>query len=173
MIPISPIRKRADLLAGTGDHWATEISPTPSSIPKLPNETDSLIENAIGGAGDDILIGNAIGNSLSGGAGNDTSTGGSGSDTFVFNSFVGIDTITDFLSALDKLAFDHTTFTALGAVTGALPFDDFYSGPAAHDANDYIVYDPSNGKLVLRCGRRCQCKPGSDRAVIRAPGSGL
>ena len=36
----------------------------------------SYIDNAIGGAGNDTLTGNAIGNTLDGGAGNDTLTGG-------------------------------------------------------------------------------------------------
>jgi len=41
----------------------------------------SLIENAIGGAGNDVLTGNQAANSLSGGAGADTLTGGIGNDT--------------------------------------------------------------------------------------------
>ena len=46
------------------------------------NDTRSLIENAIGGSGDDTLRGNAGNNSLSGGAGNDQLWGGTnGSDT--------------------------------------------------------------------------------------------
>ena len=65
----------------------------------------AVIENARGGAGDDLLIGNEAKNSLSGGAGNDTimsssgtdkMTGGSGSDTFVFAGGDGHDTILDF-----------------------------------------------------------------------------
>ena len=39
------------------------------------------IENAIGGIGDDILIGNQLGNQLTGGAGNDVIDGGDGVDT--------------------------------------------------------------------------------------------
>src|SRR3546814_12994062 len=51
------------------------------------------VENAIGGSGSDLLIGNAVANELKGGAGNDILWGaggadklwgGSGSDTFVF-----------------------------------------------------------------------------------------
>ena len=36
----------------------------------------SYIDNAIGGSGNDIIIGNAIANTLNGGGGNDTLTGG-------------------------------------------------------------------------------------------------
>jgi len=41
-----------------------------------------IIENAIGGTGNDTLIGNDSNNSLDGGAGNDTLRGGAGNDTF-------------------------------------------------------------------------------------------
>ncbi|MGF7176548.1 M10 family metallopeptidase C-terminal domain-containing protein [Azospirillum doebereinerae] len=40
-----------------------------------------VIENAIGGAGNDVLVGNDAGNVLTGGAGDDTLTGGAGDDT--------------------------------------------------------------------------------------------
>ena len=42
----------------------------------------SKIENAIGGSGNDLIIGNALANSLTGGSGNDTLTGGEGADVF-------------------------------------------------------------------------------------------
>ena len=42
-----------------------------------------VIENAIGGRGDDTLIGNAANNRLEGGTGNDTLDGGAGVDTMV------------------------------------------------------------------------------------------
>ena len=41
----------------------------------------SLIENAIGGSGNDVLIGNQANNLLAGGAGNDISAGIDGNDT--------------------------------------------------------------------------------------------
>jgi hypothetical protein len=45
----------------------------------------SLIENAIGGAGNDTMVGNAADNRLTGGAGNDALDGGVGTDTAVFS----------------------------------------------------------------------------------------
>jgi len=42
-----------------------------------------VIENALGGAGDDELIGNAADNQLSGGSGNDSLIGGGGSDRLI------------------------------------------------------------------------------------------
>lgn len=44
-------------------------------------DTRSLIENAIGGSGNDILTGNQAANVLKGGAGNDVLIGGAGGDT--------------------------------------------------------------------------------------------
>jgi serralysin len=44
-------------------------------------DTRSLIDNATGGSGNDIIIGNSAANVLKGGAGNDTITGGGGNDT--------------------------------------------------------------------------------------------
>jgi hypothetical protein len=73
-----------------------------------------VIENAIGGSGDDILIGNTVANELTGGAGSDTLSGGSGNDVFVFNSLAGSDTITDWNTANDTLQFSATTFSASG-----------------------------------------------------------
>ena len=58
------------------------------------NQTQSLIENAIGGSGNDVIYGNQGANTLKGGAGNDklygragndVLDGGSGSDTIVFS----------------------------------------------------------------------------------------
>lgn len=44
---------------------------------------DVVIENAIGGSGDDVLTGNNTGNNLSGGAGNDTLAAGAGNDVLL------------------------------------------------------------------------------------------
>lgn len=59
------------------------------------------IENAIGGSGDDRIIGNAVNNYL---------TGRLGKDTFVFNGEFGNDTITDFIKGSDilELKLDST-----------------------------------------------------------------
>ena len=67
------------------------------------DDTRSLIENAVGGAGNDTLTGNQCGNLLCGGAGNDqlwggagndTLTGGSGSNAFLWGSSEGNDIVT-------------------------------------------------------------------------------
>lgn len=54
----------------------------------------AVIENAIGGSGDDVLIGNAAINVLAGGA---------GADSFLFEDNGSVDTITDFASGIDRI----------------------------------------------------------------------
>lgn len=53
------------------------------------NDVRSLVENAIGGSGNDVLIGNQAANSLKGGSGADSLTGGAGND--VLDGGVGSD----------------------------------------------------------------------------------
>ncbi|WP_369990396.1 serralysin family metalloprotease [Pseudomonas xanthosomatis] len=98
------------------------------------------VENAIGGSGNDLLIGNQVANLLKGGAGNDilyggggadTLWGGSGADTFVFGAVsdstrAAPDRIMDFTSGVDKIdlsgiaafAVDHLPLTFVNAFTG-------------------------------------------------------
>ena len=81
----------------------------------------SVIENAIGGSGNDTLSGNSVANVLTGNAGNDRLTGGAGNDsliggfgndTYVFGiALVGeADTVTEATSAgTDTLSFSTLT----------------------------------------------------------------
>ena len=62
-----------------------------------------VIENVIGGSGDDVLIGNSWSNVITGGAGNDALSGGAGDDTFVFTAGFGDDTLNDFAVGFDKI----------------------------------------------------------------------
>lgn len=66
------------------------------------------IENAFGGAGNDTLIGNDVGNVLRGNGGADTLTGNGGADVFMFatvndSKTSSRDTITDFVVGTDKI----------------------------------------------------------------------
>lgn len=66
------------------------------------------LENAVGGAGDDLLIGNHVDNRLKGGAGADSLEGGNGADTFIYDDVSDStpenpDLITDFSSGTDKI----------------------------------------------------------------------
>jgi serralysin len=85
----------------------------------------SLIENAIGGTGNDVITGNSANNNLSGMAGNDTLngnagidtiTGGLGSDTFVLSTrgASNYDIITDFSPSMDKIGLANALDNGLG-----------------------------------------------------------
>ena len=111
-----------------------------------------------GESGNDVLValeGNdklngGIGNDrLEGWEGNDTMAGGSGSDIFVFQSKLSlrsnVDSITDFTTA-DTVQLENDIFTKL-TKTGTLSSSAFWTGSKAHDSNDRIIYNKSNGYL--------------------------
>jgi Ca2+-binding RTX toxin-like protein len=104
--------------------------------------TSAVVEHATGGAGNDVLVGNALANRLDGGAGadrlqgdagNDTLTGGLGDDTLtgglgadVFVVGQGVDVVTDAQTAqgdrIDVSAYlaGHGTTTAQALAAGQL-----------------------------------------------------
>jgi Ca2+-binding RTX toxin-like protein len=86
------------------------------------NDARSYIENAIGGSGQDVLVGNVIANRLDGGLGNDTITGGGGNDRFIFKSAQGNDTITDFVVGGTDDVIDLVGFSGLTSFTQALGY---------------------------------------------------
>jgi len=102
---------------------------------------DAVIEAAVGGSGDDTLIGNYVGNTL---------TGGAGSDKFLFNAALdgtnNVDTITDFLSGADKLYLNSAVFSALSS--SALP-QSLVSGTgiAPTSTEQRLLYDTATGYL--------------------------
>jgi Ca2+-binding RTX toxin-like protein len=103
-----------------------------------------------GSGGDDQLIGGRGLDQLRGGPGSDTLTGNSGADKFDFTTALGksnVDNITDFAVGVDLIRIDNAIFTGLAAK--ALPSGPFYTGAAAHDGNDHIIYNPANGKLFF------------------------
>ena len=92
-------------------------------------------------AGDDIL---------NGGLGNDILNGGLGKDIFVFNTTLNgntnKDVIKDFNVIDDTIHLSSDIFTKLA--TGTLNSDNFVSnGTKAIDANDYLIYNKTNGQL--------------------------
>jgi Ca2+-binding RTX toxin-like protein len=114
------------------------------------NRTDVLISTA----GNDILTGGNANDVLNGGLGNDILTGGPGNDVFVFsttpNDLTNLDTVTDFVSASDKLQFSKAVFSGMGVQIGDLSSAQFWSGnvTTAHDTDDRIVYNTSSGALL-------------------------
>jgi serralysin len=81
-------------------------------------DTRSLIENAIGGNGNDRLVGNGAANLLQGGAGNDILEGGAGSD--ILEGGTGSDTLSGG-DGDDIIFFDSQDATS--GVTGGAGFD--------------------------------------------------
>jgi Ca2+-binding RTX toxin-like protein len=122
-----------------------------------------------GGQGKDTLKGGEGDDRLNGGKGKDKLTGGEGDDQFIFTNAgrKDVDTIKDFTSGNDKIAFS------------AELFDDLDAGPLAQinfkvlgegenvDANDRVIYNAGNGKLYIDLDGK-----GGDAAVLIARLSG-
>ncbi|WP_122869852.1 serralysin family metalloprotease [Pseudomonas viridiflava] len=104
-----------------------------------------LVENAVGGSGNNLLVGNAAANDLKGGAGNDiiyggggadSLWGGAGADIFVFGASsdsnrAAQDTIRDFTRGQDKI-----DVSAISSLT-SLQFVNAFSGHAGEAILSY------------------------------------
>jgi serralysin len=103
-----------------------------------------------GNALDNGIAGNSANNIINGLAGNDVLSGGAGADVFVFNTIpnaaTNVDTIRDFAPADDTIRLENGVFAAL-TTAGPLSAGAFWTGPAAHDASDRIIYNSTNGWL--------------------------
>lgn len=105
-----------------------------------------------GGLGNDRIFGNGGMDMLNGGYGNDTLNGGAGFDVFIFNSALNannnVDTIVDFNPITDTIRLENAIFKKLAA-TGTLSNDYFRASidGSAADANDYILYNSTDGGL--------------------------
>jgi Ca2+-binding RTX toxin-like protein len=75
---------------GVTVNLSTKTAPGTAPASNMEN-----IENVIGGAGDDTLIGDGRANRLTGGPGNDTLIGGGGDDVYILTPDGGADTITE------------------------------------------------------------------------------
>ncbi|MBK6999923.1 MAG: DUF4214 domain-containing protein [Rhodoferax sp.] len=75
----------------------------------------AVIENAVGGAGNDTITGNALSNRLDGGGGNDTIDGGNGTDTAVLPD------------NYSSYTFNYDAIAKLYTVTGASSGTDIFS----------------------------------------------
>jgi serralysin len=107
--------------------------------------SDVVIENAIGGSGDDTLRGNTA---------NNTFTGNAGFDSFVFDTLTGSDTITDFTALFDTLKFSAATFSAAGIANitagSAINASDLLIGTSitsASSTGENFLYDSDSSVL--------------------------
>jgi Ca2+-binding RTX toxin-like protein len=113
-------------------------------------------DSLYGGNGIDTLEGGGHSDLIMGGLGHDSLLGGGGADAFLFNTALNestnVDTITDFLSGIDRIRLDDDIFTVLGPVGANTPlaaakFHKAAGATAAHDADDRIIYNTSTGAL--------------------------
>ncbi|OYU35509.1 cadherin-like domain-containing protein [Novosphingobium sp. PASSN1] len=126
------------------------------------SDTLSLIENVIGGAGADVLTGDANANTLLGGAGADRLISGGGAD--ILAGGLGADVfvlaagaanaqpvvIADFASIeLDKIQLSATLLPGLGTAGQPLSAAAFAIGNQALQADDRIIYDHFTGALLF------------------------
>lgn len=102
-------------------------------------------DTLLGGDGDDVIDGGLDADRIVGGLGSDLLTGGDGADTFVFDNYSGVDTITDFVSGVDRIELARPAFTEIRF--GTLYNSAFVVGTQALDANDRIIYDQATGNI--------------------------
>jgi Ca2+-binding RTX toxin-like protein len=108
------------------------------------------IQNLLGSAFDDVLIGDSRANILDGGSnggvahngtfGNDTLTGGGGNDTFVFRAKLGRDTVTDFTAGQDVIELHDGLFASATAALAA----------ATQSGNDVIITVDASTSILLQ-----------------------
>ena len=117
--------------------------------------SDAGHDRLSGQAGRDRLLGGAGDDVMSGGAGIDVLTGGLGKDTFVFDAKavkrLNLDTVKDFSVRDDTVHLENAVFKGLKA--GKLAKAAFFKGAEAHDRSDRVIYDPQDGRGVVRSGR--------------------
>lgn len=101
-----------------------------------------------GGAGNDTLIGGTGNDTITGGMGNDFLTGGAGSDTFLFGTYEGKDTITDFQAT--GTGFDIVKLN--GRLMGIDSFADIMDGGYLQQSGADVVLYHGKGDMVTLKG---------------------
>ncbi|CBN54836.1 MULTISPECIES: calcium-binding protein [Kamptonema] len=118
-------------------------------------------DTVYGGKGGDTINGGAGNDFLAGDRGADILTGGTGNDTFAFTAQAtgtGIDTITDFTPAEDKIALAKAAFGGLGGTFDPTEFvvqANFNPNAPGSTANK-VIYDPNSGLLYYNTGNGVQ-----------------
>jgi serralysin len=115
-------------------------------------------DSVYGGKGNDTVDGGAGNDFVTGDRGSDVLTGGAGNDTFYFASIggdFGVDTVTDFTPAEDKIRLKSGgAFAGLGPTFEAAEFvvvSNFTPGTPGATTNK-LIYDPQSGILYFNPG---------------------
>jgi Ca2+-binding RTX toxin-like protein len=127
-----------------------------SNVNGIGNDLDNAVTGNTGANvlkgldGADTLIGGAGNDSLYGGAGNDHLFGNAGADKFYFNTdpntSTNFDVIQKYSVADDTIYLSRDIFDAIGA-NGTLASGAFFTGSAAHDSSDRIIFDSTTGNI--------------------------
>ena len=132
----SEIDLRAESFSGAGPGNTTVHGPGALAIANISIARGVVIENAIGGAGNDVIFGNQVVNTLTGNGGNDRFTGGGLNDTILGGS--GIDTSIYSLASTSATWVRNTngTWTVTAGAEGA----DALTGVEFLDFTDRDVF---------------------------------
>jgi trimeric autotransporter adhesin len=112
-------------------------------------------DTLFGGSGNDTIYGDTGNDKVHGGLGKDVLFSGTGRDYVVFDTKLSrsanVDKVADFDVRYDTFLLDNKYFTKLGKGTPAKPVKlaakMFWTGSAAHDADDRIIYNSKTGVL--------------------------
>ena len=108
------------------------------------------IENALGGYGNDILIGNEAGNVLIGGGGYDVVIGGAGNDIFRFlgdfSTAPNHLNVQDFTRGADRIALDPNLLPSI-TFQGYVRPEQLQIGSSATTIGQRLIYNPDTGHL--------------------------
>ncbi|SDY83852.1 calcium-binding protein [Citreimonas salinaria] len=96
-----------------------------------------------GEAGNDLLAGGSGADWLDGGAGDDTLAGGADADSLIFRTGCGIDTVTDFDTAADRLLLDDALWSGTLSATQVLSTYGSVSG------SDFVLSFDGGEQVIL------------------------
>lgn len=104
-------------------------------------------DTILGGPGKDKIKGGKGNDVIDGGPGADILKGGPGQDSFIFGKLGAVDKIKDFNPFDDTIVLQRSTFSKFSAGHEYVLDTQFVVGPAAVDADDFLIYDFNTGEL--------------------------